>query len=509
MSVLTMLDTIAIQRFIFASNRLRDIIGGSLLAERYVHRDQLEPEVKKQGGQVIFAAGGNALMVFPTLNAAKQVVEWLSRTLIEELPGFEIVVAHREFADGRAAEAIRLILQDINRAKAQRAPSAPILGLSVTEPCRQTGLPASHIDDKDGCIHATIAARRNKGLDKELKKRWDTYLPPLNSDGISFAFPDQLDEIGRTHGDTSLIGVIHVDGNGVGKKIEHWLEDSAAKPDAQVFEEYRAFSDGLAELAAAALRSAIHEVAGAVQGDEICVQHRLKFSLTMANKDTCYLPLRPIICSGDDITLVCDGRLSLSIAQALLEAFEDSSVVHLGPVKASAGVAIVGAHSPFWRAYSMAEEMCSSAKGFLRATEGLENHSALDWFLEASSPYDRVGDSREELYRTATGLSLTQRPYLLNGSGLWLHRSWQWLADEVIAGFTTDWKDSHNKVKDIPEIVRQGPEATKRTLHKWRTVHANLRFPGEIPETGFEAGRTALLDAVEILDVFLPLKGGR
>ena len=68
-------------------------------------------------------------------------------------------------------------------------------------------------------------------------------------------FPDELDQMGRRRGDTSLIGVVHVDGNGIGKRIQKWLASKLENsvPDEALTDEYRKWSLALKNLGEAVL----------------------------------------------------------------------------------------------------------------------------------------------------------------------------------------------------------------------------------------------------------------
>src|SRR5690606_39835652 len=112
-------------------------------------------------------------------------------------------------------------------AKLERRPSAPQLGLSVTAACAVTGLPASSLDESE---HVPISPRieilRHSDTQRSAKERWDQYLPKRlnNAPEWRAEFPLEFDLLGRTRGDTSLLGVVHVDGNGVGKALNRWIE---------------------------------------------------------------------------------------------------------------------------------------------------------------------------------------------------------------------------------------------------------------------------------------------
>lgn len=76
-----------------------------------------------------------------------------------------------------------------------------------------------------------------------------------------------------------------------------------------------------------------------------------------------FLPLRPVLLGGDDITCLCDGRIALDLAETALKEFARHPVPHLGPdgeetsLTACAGVALVKAHAPVHRSYELAEDL--------------------------------------------------------------------------------------------------------------------------------------------------------
>ena len=73
-----------------------------------------------------------------------------------------------------------------------------------------------------------------------------------------------------------------------------------------------------------------------------------------------YLPFRPLVYGGDDVTFVCDGRLGLELAAIYLQAFEKEK-----DFTACAGICVVKTHYPFARAYQLSEELCRKAKKFI------------------------------------------------------------------------------------------------------------------------------------------------
>src|SRR5262245_6981463 len=102
MPVLTALDTLAIQPFVFATNRLRDAAGGSALVDRLGKwvEDNCAP-------QRLLVAGGNALLRSDNESEARSALTRLSRAAHDEAPGLELAAAHVAYDAGRLADALR------------------------------------------------------------------------------------------------------------------------------------------------------------------------------------------------------------------------------------------------------------------------------------------------------------------------------------------------------------------------------------------------------------------
>ena len=76
-----------------------------------------------------------------------------------------------------------------------------------------------------------------------------------------------------------------------------------------------------------------------------------------------YSPFRPILKEGDDITFITDGQLgSIPFAEKYLELMSNRTLLNGKRLSACAGVAIIKPKYPFFRGYSLAEELCQRAK---------------------------------------------------------------------------------------------------------------------------------------------------
>jgi hypothetical protein len=350
---------------------------------------------------------------------------------------------------------------------------------------------------------------RDPDVRKRAMGRWNAFLNQRER----FALPPEIDDMGRTRGDTSLVGVIHIDGNGVGERITAWLRlcVQELRPDDVVKDQLSAWATALDEVGRQSLEAMVKRVIGAVDDDARLAGAfpHLGFELSRLD-DRILLPLRPVLLGGDDLTFLCDGRLALHLAELALEAFS-VDIPNLGRLTACAGVALVPAHTPFDRAYELAEALCRNAKARRRETN--DSGSWLDWHIGAPRPGEGVGALRARAFThrlAGAEVQLTCRPYRLGVSAS-ERETWRWLAQTVLGsgpdGFRGErWREHRNKLKELASVVRDGADGVRRAREAW-TAAVVVPWPGGLEQAnGFLDGvRTPLLDAIELLDVHLPL----
>jgi hypothetical protein len=119
------------------------------------------------------------------------------------------------------------------------------------------------------------------------------------------------------------------------------------------------------------------------------------------------LPLRPIILNGDDVTFVCEARIGLFLAETYMREFaRQPALPETLPFSACAGVAIVRTKYPFYRGYTLAEELCSSAKKKGR----IDNTSWLDFHVAYRGLSASLSETRKQRYQVGND-SLLWRPW--------------------------------------------------------------------------------------------------
>jgi len=570
---LVVVDTTQIQPYIFGSNRLQENIGASWLVKQATgpwalqlvsalksnvkdaQQNQLDDRLRIEDGnleaEVIYAGGGNVLILFADESKARDLIRRLSRKALCEAHGLQLLFAKQSVDwDARPAQLFDCVMRafkDLEAQKAQRAPSAPLLGLGVTAACRSTGLPASVMRGYAGEAPQPISAEIKAKLDaaeKAHKELTDQFRGVIGGD---YHFPKDLDDMGREEGEQSFIAVIHADGNGFGQAMIEIGRRNAHDNRAYI-EAVRKRSQAVGRAAMQALSQTLDTLRRCIVRDSDEKGHprrSLVRSVTLNDRGSqreevvaritlkhdssgrWFFPFRPLVYGGDDVTFVCDGRLGVSLAVEYLTQFEAHATRELGEwSSASAGVAIVKAHYPFARAYGLADDLCRSAKRF-RAQEQertrQEQGSYLDWHFAVGGLVAELGDIRQREYQTKEG-HLCLRPLSLSLDlppqvDIFTARRWG-VFEKVLSEFQgAEWATRRNKVKALRDALRQGERAVERfCLIYLNSKDESKKLPaliegdeGKHRTTGWLSGesqeksRCAYFDAIELADVYMPL----
>ncbi|MGC8779538.1 MAG: Cas10/Cmr2 second palm domain-containing protein [Anaerolineae bacterium] len=546
-----LIEASGIQEYIFGSNELIQNIGASEVVTQattdwlfdetngLLPRPHNVQRVKQRGApsrwhlddrgladgleaEVVYAGGGNALLLFGAEETARKLAYDLTRKALQDAPGLRLELAWQPYRVGELAATVNSLRDRI--AEQKRAPqrSAPLLGLGVTAACSFTGAPAVGRDREGRYISAQVRAKQQAGAsDGPGNSRLLEYLGDFSD--INFGFVYDFNRLGERD-EFSYMAVVHADGNRMGARIQQYVDQFAGDDRAYVRAQ-REFSVKVQDAAHAALVSTV-----GVLVDPNNLVHdpdeRGRWTHKIGKLDQKKgvipvwldgqverLPFRPIVFGGDDVTFVCEGRLGLPLAAHYLSRLAEERLPDGDPLYARAGVAIVKTHYPFARTYELAESLCDSAKEFIKETDGDKRRvSALDWHFGVTGLVRPLKQLREREYRTRDGW-LHMRPVLLTPVNTSEWRSWEVFSD-LLGAFAThrDWRGRRNKVKALREALRNGPEATELFLR-------NLADAVELPDSsglvsvpqarlrGWHGERCIYFDAVEALDFYVPLEG--
>jgi hypothetical protein len=539
----TILDTGGIQDFIFGSNELRENIGASELVHRATQQwafevldemllDQhnivnsknpsqyqpykpdfrIENKDTEAAAEVLYAGGGNTVILFggeSHADLARDFVYALSKRILHEAPGLNLYAAHGTYTWKGALSlpaVIEQVLQRLGQLKGELSGALPTLGLSVSAACTSTGLPAngSHPDrDKKGTL-ANVANRQVHAkwpAAKEATERLRDMFEAVEEAG--FLWTDNLDRLAKLpHRNDSYIAVVHADGNGMGRRIHAFNEAWKTQIDRprQYITAMRDLSLQIADTATKALKRTINALTARLTSAEGREQYRPP-----------YLPFRPIVFGGDDVTWVAAGPWGVSLAHRYLAELENERIREVRPKArqetgtppyAGAGVTIVKTHYPFSRAYVLAEALARSAKGRVREVNAKKQASALDWHYTTTGLTGSLRQIREREFHTPEGHTLLMRPILLDSQYGW--RNWDNF-NRVATAFAYGWLDRRNKVMAVREALR----GHRTAVQQFETIYGD-----ELPEmAGSHYGwvdeermmRCSHFDAVELVDMFFHL----
>ncbi|NMB86860.1 MAG: hypothetical protein GYA17_00790 [Chloroflexi bacterium] len=556
MFTLTVLDTSGIQAYIFGTNNLRQNVGASylvdsvtglwvkecldelglrhnlsvrggglvLLEDRRIERGELDAEL-------IYSGGGNAVILFQNPDPqvascppATGFAQALTRKALLESPGLQVIVAHQDFdwdhnPLGGDQGVLQSAMQTLAKHKASPQVSCQTYALAITAACIYTGKAATGLDEDRRPVSVEViaktraAARANRRLSENFKSKFD--------------YPLDFDHLGGTQDESSYIAVIHTDGNGMGKRVRQ-ISAAHAHPGAgnrDYIQAQRAFSDSIARAATTALRNTVRRLEDSVEYDS---ENRPHIGGVVYLKENS-LPFRPLVFGGDDVTFVCDGRLGLSLTAYYLQQLSAQRLSDGDYVHCRAGVAIVKTHYPFSRAYTLAEDLCASARNYIQQAGGAL--TAMDWHFAKNGMVLSLKQIRRREYHLQTGRLNMTPVWITAPEAHW--RSWDTFTRTVTAfQASQEWSGRRNKVKALREALRAGPESVRHFLKLYEVKDERLpalaadgaswqttaERDGWLPAGAWDqdnylpdeepAGQIcAYFDPIEALDFFVPLKG--
>lgn len=501
--ILTVIDTTGIQGYVFGSNRMRENIGASELVEQATQQWPLQLlaestpllrhnlETRRQGYDInpskcienggidvelLYAGGGNTVLLFRTLEHAKAFAASYSKHVLCNAPGLNVVILHHAIEWNNGSKSLHqswkgVMGKEMGIKKATRPYSVPLPGISVTAVCESTGEPAVSYDPfylakvaekerRPRLISAEIAAKTDRDVHLRSRQRLEHLLPDVSEKGFAFWYDPEQTESEFADAEGRYVAVIHADGNGMGKRFEQIIDH--ATDDRMVIEQLRSLSEAVKKAGSHALTELGRRITNKRE-----LLEKIQIPATAKNPKI-VIPFRPLVYGGDDVTFICDGRIGLWLAAEYLQIFEEESAREFSQLPipdkqkqafACAGIAIVKLHYPFARAYDLAEQLCKKAKSFVRAIDQEKQLSALDWHISQSGLFGSVQEIRQREYAETAERSLVMRPVRLwQADGVW--RTWDTFAS-IVKEFRNgkEWKGKQNKVIQLREALRHGEDA--------------------------------------------------
>lgn len=419
---LTIYDISGIQKFIFATGKLKEQVGGSNIVHKIMYEtlpsllndkgvvdeDWREPDYnpfdfskKTKKGNVVYIGGGNAMAVFEDEAAMKQVTRDMQKEVYKLTAGnIRLCYAYIEVSDEnqKYGEVYNTLMRNMAEFKQTHSAVSSAGGFAINALDVNTGEPLIMFSNGK-VLAASIKSKLENADDNNL----------LVVDNINFT---KHFEEHRKEDNKSFVAVTHIDGNSMGKSIQKFIESLDGKAESNIktsLSQMKLLSQEIDNLYKEALSKTVVEI----YKDQ--------------EKEVAF---RPVIRDGDDITFIIEAKKAFQFVKTYMkklseeiELEEKYPIMTGGEMKVSAGAGIAFVHDkfPFDVAYDYAEQLCKSAKTKLKELSGdekiPESTSCLDFQVIRSGMGDNIAEYREKRYRFRDNkddgviYSLEKRPY--------------------------------------------------------------------------------------------------
>ena len=239
--------------------------------------------------------------------------------------------------------------------------NVPYTGLTLS--CEVNGEAAISYDrDEKRFFSAEVEAklladRKSDGheapAEAELWRKLKSVLPTDKAASFlaGFAFPMEIGELGQRETE-DYIAIVHIDGNNMGQKFA----------DCDTLTKRKNMSLSIRQ----ATISAFTELLEKVEQEYDTYSSYLTLHMKDGKR---FLPVRPLVLGGDDMTFVCAAKVAIPYAKFLMEALMEKHIPGCDGIASCAGIAILPSSYPFFRGYEMAEQLCDAAKKRMRVLQ--------------------------------------------------------------------------------------------------------------------------------------------
>lgn len=490
-----LLDVTSIQKYIFASNKLKDNLGASYLIEEIYNSflkkaykkvlnidinidDWKSKDLKLPESPIAYIGGGNTLVFFETNEKAIDFIKEWTKLLLVKAPACNPISACDSFDLSDFKNSKKKIFQKLRENKASYSYSTIIPRHGITTECTRTGLSAEEWNNEDAeqkkSSYISMVSRAKIKAAKESKDKYKKFI----SKYPNVKFTDKLDKLGQKEQEKNHIAIVHIDGNDIGEKFRK----------TKTLEEIRTLSKKITEITQQAFQGLIDYIMKNIE--------ELSKEFDIKNDNTYTLPIRPIIIGGDDITFVCAGKLGIIFAKVFLEEFEKAGKEKGESVTACAGVSIIKSKSPFFRGYSIAEELCTNAKNIRKKDKRSE--SLLDFNIASGGLFGTLDEIRENHFKVPCG-SLIFRPYSVSKEKDLRNY------DSLIEG-TSKLKKCFpsSKIKELREVMTLGKDSIKNFIEreKYRGNYLPKIDSKHYENEVFQDNETPYFDMIEIIEFY-------
>jgi len=427
-----------IQNFIFQTNKLQEIIGASELVARVCTNlfSKLLGEDAFAGAspkaEMIVKAAGNIKCLIHDEALCKIAVREFPRKVMLEAPGITISQAVVKMDDfmtfGEAVDDLEKRLR-IQRNKPAESLTIGLIGI---ERSQYTGLPAVEEDKEEKFLDEGTVMKRAAGGNQNTSLCLKSFGEKVKVENIPF-------ELNDITGENGWIAIIHADGNGLGRVIEKKGHD---------MNELSLFSANLDDATRAAARQTFSDI---------------KNDYDIKGK----IPLRPIVLSGDDMTIICRADMAFDYASLFLKNFELETEKKGHKLTACAGIAFIKSKFPFYYGYQLAESLCEQAKKDARL-HGQDSPSCLMFHKVQSAFFDNYESFVSKELTPSEDMSLKYGPYYLKA----IADRWSISDLKGIVNSISESNNIKNVVREWLSLIFENPGKAEQ-----RAIRAGILYP--------------------------------
>lgn len=439
-----MYDVRGKQEYIFKTNKLKEIVGGSCIirdcfkeylfpsAEEYMRRkakkegiplsddavcgiynyndSENEPEyiseinkgkefsqkafermmqdekcAARYAGEVVYEGGGNFFVLYKDKETCIEINKIFTRKLLKELYTLKVLCTYIELENGLVnfIEDRKKLYEKHRISEAEESVICPVNTLPFVQVDEVTSLPLTKYNENTRKKVSTEA-------EAKLAKHLDVYNEKYGE--------KDLDKLVTRKGEESLLAVVYIDGNNMGAKVQNVLGTETSYD--QCVKKLRETSEFIQK----------NYVEDRIKDIDQMLEEKAKKGKKKAGK-------RLVVFAGDEINLICNARDAYDIAKTYLKglhqvSWKDSTE----PCSACAGIAIFHSHAPYAQAYKIAEECCESGKTRMKKLEKArekEGKSKEVCYIDVHYCQKGIGMSLEDIREKEVG-GLISKPWLLD-----------------------------------------------------------------------------------------------
>lgn len=479
------------QAYIFKNKELKKNIDASYTIDEITssgYFNKYFPEYYNEEKNLVYSGGGHTILVFDNdveendntgkENQAVRFAKKLSKQIFCDYDGLEVFIKIMDYNENDdPSKKIQNLMQKLEEKKAIRRASF-----------------------RQGTFGMEVLQEKKDAKTRREEKMEGEEITP-------YKLVTQLEKLGGNKDDNNFIAVVHIDGNLMGKKVQEndkelrKILDGISDPEKKLDmyrEKKQEFSEKIDKLFKGAYSDMQNVVKKQVENGDL---KDLSLEEVVNGEKQINFPIRRIITAGDDICFVSEGRIGIECAVEYMKALWKRSE---GENSACAGVAIVHQSYPFYKAYEIAESLCSSAKKYNASLdkEGCANACAIDWHIEYGEMYGGLDEIRKH-YVDADGKSILARPYFVCGDEKYEGKA----GNRTYANFKQTMEEMeyalHNKCEDEEDRM-----IARRKLKELRTY---LKESDEAVDAYFKKSRLDQyltkndknFDVIEVMDTYI------